>query len=384
MSSTTGRPLRYGVVGTGYFGAALCRTLRGLAGAEVVAVYDPSHAEAVARELGAWSAPTMLTLATSDQVDVVVVASPNDAHVEAVLAAADAGKHIFCEKPIALSSADCAAMVSAAQRAGVIFMAGHVMHFMDGVRRVKALVANGGIGEVVFCRAVRTGWEPPATTVSWKKLRASSGGHLYHHIHELDLVLDLMGTPETAVMVGGNVAHVGDGFGDEDDLLLGSLEFSGGRCASLEYGSAFRWPEHHVLIQGTTGAVRIDLQDVGVEVRTEHGVERFPLHRDAAEDDARRQEYLDAPSGGGVTYGAPGTPLPPWLQGIVETEMTYLHALASGGPEAPDLRGLTDGTAAARSILVADALTTSLREARKVTVASISAESGATLEPTWS
>ena len=60
-----------------------------------------------------------------------------------------------------------------------------------------------------------------------KKIREKSGGHLYHHIHELDCVQFLMGgMPETVTMTGGNVAHEGENFGDEDDMIFVNMEFS--------------------------------------------------------------------------------------------------------------------------------------------------------------
>lgn len=195
-------------------------------------------------------------------------------------------------------------MLKATQRAGVLFMAGHVTHFMAGVRRTKALIADGTIGDVLFCRAVRTGWEDPKPSVSWKKKRELSGGHLYHHIHELDLVQSIMGPARVATMVGGNVAHQGSDFGDEDDMLIITLEFDGDRFAAMEYGSAFRWPEHHILIQGTKGAIRIDMRDPGCELRIPGRTERFLLHRTQEEDDGRCAIQLDRGADGPIMYGS--------------------------------------------------------------------------------
>ena len=108
-----------------------------------------------------------------------------------------------------------------------------------------------------YCHSARNGWEEQQPTISWKKIREKSGGHLYHHIHELDCVQFLMGgMPEEVTMTGGNVAHQGEAFGDEDDMLFVNMQFSDNRYAVLEWGSAFHWPEHYVLIQGTKGAIK--------------------------------------------------------------------------------------------------------------------------------
>ncbi len=361
--------MRYGIVGAGYFGAELARVVTDLPEGEVTCVWSPEHAIPLAREVGARVAGDLEEACTADDVDAVVVASPNDVHVEPALLAAGAGRHVFCEKPVALSTADAAAMVAAAREAGVTFMAGHVTQFMHGVREARRRIAAGEIGRLLVAEAARTGWEPPAERVSWKKMRERSGGHLFHHIHELDLVLAVMGPAARVVMSGGNLAHRGEGHGDEDDVLLAALEHESGARSQLRWGSAFRWPEHHVTFQGTLGAIRVDLQDVGVRMRTEAGETSWPLHSSWAEDAERREEYAAASGGGGVTYGAPGSRPPGWLRTIMRDEMEWFEAVVAGRLEpGPELAGLTDGQAALTSVATAEALTLSLAEDRKVSV----------------
>ena len=364
--------MRYGIVGAGYFGAELARVAAALPEGNVTRVYSPEHAIPVAQEVGAQVAADAREVCTAQDVDAVVVASPNDVHVEPALAAAEAGKHVFCEKPVALSYADAAAMVGAARRAGVTFMAGHVTQFMHGVREARRRIAAGEIGRLLVAQAARTGWEPPAEQVSWKKMRDRSGGHLFHHIHELDLVLAVMGPASRVVMSGGNLAHHGAGHGDEDDVLLATLEHEDGGRSQLAWGSAFRWPEHHVTFQGTLGAIRVDLQDVGVTMRTEAGTTTWPLHSSWEEDAERREEYAAASGGGGVTYGAPGARPPGWLRRIMREELEWFEDVVAGRrePEAA-LAGLTDGQAALTSIATAEALTVSLAEDRKVSTAEV-------------
>lgn len=363
--------IRYGVVGAGYFGMALARALGELPRASIVAVHDPEHGPRAAAVLSAEREDTLEGLVGREDVDAVIVASPNWAHADAVVAAAAAGKDVFCEKPIALAYDDCVRMVDAARSAGTLFMAGHIMNFMNGVRRAKSLIADGAIGDVLVCRAIRTGWEDPQPSVVWKKVRSLSGGHLYHHIHELDFVQFIMGPARVATMVGGNLAHRGEGHGDEDDLLLITLEFGDDRYATLEYGSAFRWPEHYVLIQGTLGAIRIDLQDVGVTLRRPGGTERFLLHRTEEEDLDRSRIYRDATTDGAVMYGNPDLVPPLWLRGVIEEEVRYFHGLMLGETPSSEFAALTDGSAAMASIATADALSRSLAEGRKVAVSEI-------------
>ena len=366
------KPIGYAVVGVGYFGSELARIIQQEAGAQVIAVLDPVNADTIAAELNCDGETDLEALCARPDVDAVIVASPNDLHKEPVLCAARHGKHVFCEKPIALSFADCSEMVKACSDAHVFFMAGHVMNFFSGVRTAKRLIAEGRIGRVLYCHAARTGWEDKKQTVSWKKMRQRSGGHLYHHIHELDCIQFLMGPAKGVTMAGGNVAHQGAGYGDEDDLLLITLEFGNGTYATLEYGSAFRWSEHYLLIEGTGGAIRLDMQNVGGTLRTPEGDTHFLLHMTKEEDEDRAAKYRSRLGGeGAVRYGKPGDTISPWLHSIMVAEMQYFHDVLRGKPVDPEFCPLLDGTAARDSIATADACVLSLKENRKVYITEI-------------
>ena len=151
--------VNYGVVGTGYFGAELARYMKENDGAVITVVYDPENAEAVAEELSARVASSLDELVQSDDVDCVIVASPNNLHKEPVIKAAQNGKNVFCEKPIALSYEDCKEMVEACKENGVIFMAGHIMNFFNGVHHAKELINQGVVGDVLYCHTARNGWK---------------------------------------------------------------------------------------------------------------------------------------------------------------------------------------------------------------------------------
>ncbi|MGV8911913.1 MAG: Gfo/Idh/MocA family protein [Rhodoglobus sp.] len=356
-------PVRYGIVGAGYFGREFARIIERMPGATLAAVYSPGDGHELADEFGCANVDSVDELVKN--IDAIIVASPNHAHREPVLAAAARGVHVFCEKPVALDFSDCDAMVSACEQAGVLFLAGHVMHFMPGIREVARLIDAGAIGELVVARAVRTGWEDGSSAPGWKKTRALSGGHLYHHIHELDVIQHLMGAADSATMIGGAVPQAGDRIGDEDAILLATLTFPGHKFASLEWGSVFRRPEHSVTIQGTLGYIEIDFHNVGVTLHVGERTEKFLLHRSAEEDAERVLDYASAKSGGGVTYGDSQRRPPLWLRGGMEKELDYFNGLIDGSIEVdPQLVALTNGTAARASIATADALTRSMGERR--------------------
>ena len=366
------KTIGYAIVGTGYFGAELGRIMAEQEGARIVAVLDPENGEKAAREFGCDLETDLDALCGREDVDAVIVATPNYLHKEPVLTAARHGKNVFCEKPIALSYRDCDEMVRVCEEAGVIFMAGHVMNFFRSVRHAKQLISEGKIGKVLYAHSARNGWEEPQPSISWKKIRAKSGGHLYHHIHELDCIQFIMGPATTVTMTGGNVAHKGERFGDEDDMLFLSLEFVNGTYCIVEYGSAFHWPEHYVLIQGTKGAIRIDMCNVGMTVKNSDGTEEhYLVHETKEEDDDRTRIYHSTEMDGAIQYGHPGKKPPLWLHGIMKNEMKFFNGIMHGEEPSDEFKDLLNGKAARAAIATADAATLSLRENRKVNVSEV-------------
>ncbi|MDO4345567.1 MAG: Gfo/Idh/MocA family oxidoreductase [Eubacteriales bacterium] len=371
--------IRYAVVGVGYFGAELGRIMKEQEGAAVTAVLDPVNGETIAKELGCDVETDLDVLYSREDVDAVIVATPNYLHKEPVIKAARHGVHVFCEKPIALCYQDCKEMVDACKEHNVIFMAGHVMNFFRGVRHAKQLIKEGKIGEVLYCHSARNGWEEPQPSISWKKMREKSGGHLYHHIHELDCIQFIMGTPLEATMTGGNVAHTGEEFGDEDDMLFINLEFPDQKYAVLEYGSAFRWAEHYVQIEGTKGAIRIDMKDVAMTVKTEEGEEKYLVHETQEEDDDRTRIYHGTEMDGAIMYGRPGKLPPMWLHSIMKNEMKYFNDIMHGMEPSEEFKPLLTGEAACAAIATADACTISRMENRKVKISEVTSADSAAL-----
>lgn len=364
--------IRYGVVGVGYFGAELARFMSEHNGAKIICVYDPNNGEKIANELGCISMESMDDVVTHPDVDCVIVATPNNLHKEPVIKAAENGKHVFCEKPIALNYQDCEEMVYACKKANVIFMAGHIMNFFNGIQYARKLIKEGIIGDILSCHTKRNGWEDKQPEISWKKIREKSGGHLYHHIHELDCVQHLMGEiPETVTMVAGNLAHNGNVFGDEDDMLFMTLQFSSGRFATLEWGSAFHWPEHYVIINGTKGSIKVDMQNTQGSLRINGQIEHFLVHETQEEDEDRCAMNHNSEMDGAIAYGNPNKRTPQWLASLIKKETLFLHNILNGVTPEDDYISLLNGEAATSAIATADAATKSRYENRKVNISEI-------------
>jgi len=318
--------MRYGVVGVGYFGADLARFMNEFDDAQITMVYDPENGETIAQELQCVAAKSLEELVTSPDVDCVIVATPNYLHKEPVILAAKNKKHVFCEKPIALSYQDCDDMVRACEENGVTFMAGHVMNFFNGV----------------------------------------------HHAKELDCVQFIMGgMPKTVTMAAANVAHKGEKFGDEDDMIFVTMEYDDNRFAVLEWGSAFRWGEHYVLIQGEKGAIKLDMYNTKGTLRVDGKDTYFLIHETQEEDDDRTRIYNSTEMDGAIQYGKPGKRTPLWLSSIMKKEMRYLNDILHGMEPTEEFVKLLTGEAARAAIATADACTRSRYENRKVDLSEI-------------
>lgn len=164
----------------------------------------------------------------------------------------------------------------------------------------------------------------------------------------------------------------GENFGDEDDMLIVNLEYSDDRYAVLEYGNAFRWGEHYVLIQGTEGAIKLDLFNTGGTLRVKgEGESHFLVHETQEEDDDRTAIYTGRGMDGAIAYGKPGVRCPLWLQTCIDKEMEYLHDIIKGGEITEEFEKLLNGVAALESIATADACTLSVKEDRKVSLSEI-------------
>jgi len=243
-------------------------------------------------------------------------------------------------------------MLGACREAGVTLMVGHMMHFYTGVMRVKQWIDDGVVGRPLVAHVERTGWEDPQPQVSWKKQQSQSGGHLFHHIHEIDLLQWLMGPATTVFAAGGNLAHQGTSFGDEDDALLLTLGFASGAFATMQYGSAFHWGEHFLKVNGSKGAIRMSHKEATIDLLLPgQGVQRCPLF----DDEASQRSLLDLfqRTHGGSTYGKPTDRPPRYLTHALEDEIGYFNDVLLGKPVDALRRPLFDGSAARAAVAVA-------------------------------
>lgn len=144
------RKLRMGVAGLGRAFSLMLPTLVLDERIEIVAGADPraEAREQFEKDFSGRAYERVEDMCADPRVEVVYVSTPHQYHVENVAAAAGAGRHILCEKPMALNVADCLAMIDAAQKAGVALVVGHSHSFDGPVRRAREIVESGVYGDV--------------------------------------------------------------------------------------------------------------------------------------------------------------------------------------------------------------------------------------------
>lgn len=176
------------VIGSGRAGMIHARNfVAGVEGARLVAMVDPAPAarEAALRELGLTKGYADYREALADPaVDAVVVVTPTAYHREIVVTAAEAGKHVLCEKPMAMTVAECSAMLAACERARVKLQIGFMRRFHKDFVAAKAVLDAGAIGEPVLVKSLTRG---PSVPQPWMYDIAKSNGPLAEvNSHDID------------------------------------------------------------------------------------------------------------------------------------------------------------------------------------------------------
>ncbi|MCD9026142.1 Gfo/Idh/MocA family protein [Cohnella silvisoli] len=195
----------------------------------------------------------------SEEIDAVLVCTPTFLHEQIVIDAANAGKHIFCQKPMALTLEQCERMNEAATHNGVILQVGFMIRFTPPFVEVKERLDSGEIGDVIAIRSAVFGWEP---TADWFYDPAQGGGILIDTIiHTFDLYRWYAGEVETIYADGGAYVFEGARKHGTPDNIMCSLKFKNGAMGSI-YGSwSSGYGDKTLEIYGTKGSFFIDLME---------------------------------------------------------------------------------------------------------------------------
>jgi predicted dehydrogenase len=212
-----------GVVGLGYWGPNLARNLAAIPGCEVTWLCDASEdarAKLERSHPGARFTDVIGDLLDDPELDAVVLATPVPTHAELAIAAAEAGKHCFVEKPLATTAADAELAVAAATRAGRILMVGHLLEYHPAVGRLKELIDGDELGTLHYIYGNR---------LNLGKLRADENALWSLGAHDVSVVLHLIGEePQECIAHGASYVREG-----VQDVVFCYLRFPSGIVAHL-------------------------------------------------------------------------------------------------------------------------------------------------------
>lgn len=273
---------RLGVVGAGRAGMVhAVNTVRWLSSARLTCVVDSDEgaAQKASAELGVPCFETLERALRSADIDGVVITTPTFTHAPLAVTAAEAGKHVFCEKPMALSVGECDEMARAAKATGVVLQVGFVRRFQPEFLAAKRRVDEGAIGQPMVVKSLTRG---PGLPPAWAHdIRRSNGMLAEVNSHDFDCVRWLVGSEiqrvyaETANFKG---AERGVREVDFYDNVVVTLKFESGALGAIDgtcpadYGYDAR-----VEVLGTEGVLVVgDNRAVAILEVTQRGRGEMP------------------------------------------------------------------------------------------------------------
>ncbi|MCE7929133.1 MAG: gfo/Idh/MocA family oxidoreductase [Chloroflexi bacterium CFX7] len=245
------------MAGTQYMARLHLRALR-RAGAEVVAVASPNTAAEFATRHGITAHyKDYRSMLEDTPLDAVVIATPNDLHYDVCLAAADAGRHVFCEKPLALSLGEADAMIAACEQAGVVLMYAENLLFAPMIERVCGPAAREEMGAPFLVKHVQ-GHGGPYSEWFWDIDRAGGGALMDMGPHSIHSVCHAMGAwPEAVTATLGRYLHGEKTLGEDHATIL--LHFPGGRLGVAEASWAMPGGAGSLVAHGPGGQLTASL-----------------------------------------------------------------------------------------------------------------------------
>ncbi|TCL67256.1 Gfo/Idh/MocA family oxidoreductase [Rhizobium sp. BK251] len=250
-------------------------------GGEAVSVMstDAGRGNAYAAENGiAKSVTSVDELVNDPNVDAVYISTTNELHRDQTLAAVRAGKHVLCEKPLALSLDDAKAMVTAAKNAGVVMGTNHHLRNAGSIRAIRDVVASGRIGKPLSARVFHSVYLSPHLH-GWRLDKPEAGGGVILDItvHDTDTLRFVLG--EDPVEAVALTQQGGLGKAGLEDGVMGVLRFKSGIIAQFHDGFTTKYADTGFEVHGTEGSI------IGRNIMTQRPIGRLTLRTADGEAD---------------------------------------------------------------------------------------------------
>ena len=254
MSEHAG-PIRVGLIGLGRSGWSIhAKAYQSIPEFyKAVAVTDrlEQRMRDAAGELNATACASVDELLAQKDVELVVVASQNKDHKDHVVRALQAGKHVLCEKPFGLTTADADAMITAANKSGKVLQAFQQRRYEEDFRKVKEICDSGLLGKIEF---IRICWHGFKRRWDWQTVKACGGGTMNNNgPHLIDHALELFGDGEPDVWADMRRCLCS---GDAEDHLKIILKGADKPTIEIELSDVFAYGQDRWLVCGTSGGLR--------------------------------------------------------------------------------------------------------------------------------
>jgi len=259
-----GAHLRYGILGSGFMGRTHAEAIRHLPNASLSAVACGRRAAQLAADYGAALCASAEELVARDDVDAVIIATPQYAHAEAALAAAAHGKHLFIEKPMATTVADCDAIIAACTARGLSLSVGYQQRYRAVPRAAHDLLRQGAIGPVLSVQLFQVFqlFSDPGFGGDWSWWRnpAAVGHILAGGVHGIDFCRWALGAEVVSAVGHSRTFRERQ---EPENTTMGLLTFSNGAVVALWATSACPPPgfpglAFRALIVGEDGMMDMD------------------------------------------------------------------------------------------------------------------------------
>lgn len=248
----------FGIIGAGLIADFHARAVGDIDNAELAGFFDivPERSQKLADKFSAKAFESLEEMLGDKQIDAVSIATASGAHLDPALAAAEAGKHVLCEKPLEVTLARIDAMIEAHEKSGTVLGGMFQYRFDDAIVPLKQAIDSGRFGKITYAGVYVPWWRSDEYYEdSWHGTwKLDGGGALMNQsVHMVDLLCYLAGPIES---VQAFVATLGHPQIETEDTATAVVRFAGGALGVI-YGSTASWPGRfkRLEITGTKGTV---------------------------------------------------------------------------------------------------------------------------------
>lgn len=340
----------FGIVGSGLIADFHARAIGDIPNARFTACCDkiPERAAALAEKYGARALAGYEEMVKSDDVDIVTIATPSGLHMEPTVAAAEASKHVLCEKPLEISLERIDAMIEAHEKAGTRLGGIFPYRFNNLMIPLRDAIGSGRFGTITYAGVYVPWWRTDEYYKdSWHGTWALDGGGalMNQSIHMIDMLCDLMPPVESVQAFTATLGHTMEA----EDVATAVVRYQGGALGII-YGTTASYPGQfrRFEITGTRGTA----------VNVENSITLWEFADKRPDDIEIRKQFMKIDGGGGVSDPAAIS-----YENHTRNFKAFLDALEKDEPF------WIDGPEARKAVEIILAIYTSAKEGRPITLA---------------